>query len=207
MLKKKAILFIDGSNFYHSLKQNKLFNAFSYKSFFEELSKEFDITKAFFYDAMKSQSIEPEQYSRQQAFHERLKKEISLIVIKTRKLKYLPGNERIENAKKNTNFCKNCKQKIDNFLSNAGLLKISKEKGVDILLVTDIISAVFNNHLEIALLATGDADFVPAVELVKKLKKQVMNLHFYKGSSSELRNACNSHKLILVDAKGNCYFR
>lgn len=75
------------------------------------------------------------------------------------------------------------------------------------MLVTDLIKGAFQDRYEVALLATGDADFVPAVELAQTLKKQVVNIHFYAGSALELRNVCNSHLLIQVDAKGNCYFR
>jgi uncharacterized LabA/DUF88 family protein len=203
---KKANLFIDGSNFYHGLKQNNLFANFSYKSFYEELTKQFEITRVYFYDATKNDQIEPEQYPKQQQFHERLRKEIPQIVIQTRKLKYLAVNERVEKAKKKANFCKDCKPKLDQFLREAGLQKISKEKGVDIMLVTDLVRGAFQDRYETALIATGDADFVPAVELVQSLKKEVINLHFYAGSSSELRNKCNQHKLIKADTKGTCYF-
>jgi len=179
----------------------------SLKSFFEELSKEFEIPKVYFYDAIKNISIEPEQYSKQQAFHEHLRKEIPVLVVRARKLKYLGVDHKIEDAKKNTKFCKDCKPKLNEFLTNAGLSKLSKEKGIDILLVTDMIKGAFQEQYQTALLATGDADYVPAVELVQTLKKEVINLHFYAGSSAELRIICNSHKLIQVDAKGNCYFR
>lgn len=38
---KRAMLFIDSSNFYHCLKQNNTLGIFSYKSFYNELSKGF----------------------------------------------------------------------------------------------------------------------------------------------------------------------
>lgn len=161
----------------------------------------------FFYDAIKSSLIEPAQYSKQQSFHERLKKEIPAFIVRPRKLKYLFVNERVENAKKNAKFCKNCRKALEDFIMEAGFLKISKEKGIDILLVADMIKFAYQDRYDVALLATGDADFTPAVELVQTLKKEVLNLHFFAGSSSELRNTCNSHKLIQADAKGNCYFR
>ncbi len=180
---------------------------FSYKSFYDALLKEFDISQAFFYDATKSFLIEPEQFSKQQSFHERLKKEIPIIVVRSRKLKYLFVNERVEKAKKKIKLCKQCTRAIDDFMAEAGLLKLSKEKGIDIMLVADMIKFAYQNRYDVALLATGDADFTPAIELVQTLKKEVVNLHFFAGSSNELRNACNSHKLIQVDAQGKCYFR
>lgn len=207
MTKKKAILFIDGSNFYHALKQNKSLDLFSYSDFYVELSKTFDIIGVNYYDAIKSSSLEPVNYSKQQAFHARLGKEIPNLVTRARKLKYLNVDERVEKAKSSAAFCDNCKPKVQKFLTQAGLVKLSKEKGIDIMLVTDLVKGAFQERFEVALLATGDADFVPAVELAQALKKEVINLHFYAGSSSELRNACNSHKLIIVDAKGNCVLR
>ena len=59
MALKKAILFIDGSNFYHALKQNRFFDQFSYQSFVEELSKEFEIVRVYYYDAIKNAGLEP----------------------------------------------------------------------------------------------------------------------------------------------------
>ena len=167
----------------------------------------FGLVRVYFYDATKNGTLEPEQYSKQQAFHERLKKDIPELILRTRKLKYIFVNGRLEKAKAKSAFCSNCKPKIGKFLSDAGLQKLSKEKGIDIMLVTDMVKGAFQDRFEVALLATGDADFVPAVELVQTLKKEVVNLHFYAGSSSELRNICNSHKLILVGAKGNCVLR
>lgn len=128
MPKKKAILFIDGSNFYHALKQNKFFNIFSFKDFFDELSTNFQITKVYYYDALKNSQLEPEQYSKQQHFHRTLEKEIPVLVVRSRKLKYILVNDRVEKAKTESKFCVDCKPKIGKFLSKAGLLKMSKEK-------------------------------------------------------------------------------
>ncbi|MFH0970314.1 MAG: NYN domain-containing protein [Candidatus Diapherotrites archaeon] len=206
MTKKRVHLFVDGSNFYHGLKQNNFYKLFSYSTFFQQLNKKYNIEKVYFYDAIKNMDIEPEQYSKQQVFHARLQKDIPGLVLRTRKLKYLFANDRLENAKKNASFCASCQPKLIQFLQDAGLQKLSKEKGIDILLVTDMVKGAFQDRYDIALLASGDADFVPAVDLVQSLKKSVVNLHFYAGSSSELRNACNAHSLIQLDTKGNYSF-
>jgi len=207
MTRKKCFLFIDSSNLYHGLKQNKLFDYFKYDWFYNELSKKFDIQKSFFYDAIKSFSIEPDQYAAQQRFHERVKKQIPGLVIRHRKLKYIKVDNRVEKAKKNTAFCNGCKIKLEDFLKKSGLHKLSKEKGIDILLVADLLKGAFQEKYELALLVTGDADFVPAVELVQLLKKDVVNIHCYAGSSSELRNKCDSHIKIDSDAKGKCFLK
>ena len=86
---KKTFVFIDSSNLYHGLKVNKLYTYFDYKWLFEELSKKFDIQRVFFYDAIKDRIIEPEQYARQQKFLESLKKKISPLTIRQKKLQYI----------------------------------------------------------------------------------------------------------------------
>jgi len=204
---KKAILFIDGSNTYHRLKENGLYDFFSYKWLYKELRKKFDVISVFFYDATKSSRIEKEGYEKQQQFHEDLRKEIPGVKIRTRKLKYLKVDGKVSSARRDAEFCDVCEQKIDKFLQDAGLHKLSKEKGVDVLLVTDMIKLAFQEKYEVALLLTGDADFVPAVEILPTLKKEVGNVHLFVGSSGELRNACDSHILISCDRNNKCFLR
>jgi len=198
-MQKKAFLFIDSSNFYHTLKDSNALNWFNYTNLYKELSKQYLISKVFFYDSVKSIDLEPEQYSKQQTYHQRLVREIPNLTLRLRKLRYLGANKRVEDELTKTSFCDKCKQKVRGFLSRAGLVKLSKEKGIDIMLATDMIRAAFEEQFDIALLATGDADFVPAVKMVQTLKKEVVNIHFYSNSASELRNTCNSHKLIQID--------
>ncbi|MFH1470825.1 MAG: NYN domain-containing protein, partial [Candidatus Micrarchaeota archaeon] len=52
------------------------------------------------------------------------------------------------------------------------------------------------------ILLSGDADFVPAIQLIKSYKIKTANLHTYAGSSTELRNACDEHILIDFDEDG-----
>ena len=196
MVLPRACLFVDGSNFYHGLKQNGLFGKFKYDQLLSVLSKHYNVKNIYFYDAIKNFRIEPEQYAKQQAFHARLMNAIPNLVIRARKLQYVFSNQKLENAQKKAKFCEKCSPKIKPFLHEAGLIRSTKEKGVDVLLVADMIKGAFQNRYEVALLASGDADFVPAVELVQNLKKEVINIHVYTGSSSELRMASNEHVLV-----------
>ena len=134
-------------------------------------------------------------------------KEIAQISIQTRKLRYHKLDGRVREAKKKLTLCGKCNMSVDNFLKDAGLVVLSKEKGIDVLIATDMIRDAFQNRWDVALLFTGDADFVPAVNLVQTLKKQVINVHLYEGSSSELRTECNSHILIDIDKKGTMHLR
>ena len=60
-----------------------------------------------------------------------------------------------------------------------------KSKGVDIQLTTDLLTHSLLNHLDIAFLITGDADFVPVIEQVKRHGKQVQLLGAIERVKSE----------------------
>jgi len=47
------------------------------------------------------------------------------------------------------------------------------EKGVDVALVTDMLSMAFKNAYDVAILVSGDNDYVGAVEEIKRLGKRV----------------------------------
>ena len=67
--------------------------------------------------------------------------------------------------------------------------KEEKSKGVDIALSKDMLSHAFMGNFSIAVLVAGDGDYVPLVEEVKRLGKQVFVGFFSKGLNDELRLA------------------
>ncbi|NPA13282.1 MAG: NYN domain-containing protein [Aquificae bacterium] len=71
------------------------------------------------------------------------------------------------------------------------------EKGIDILLATDMISLAYRDAYDTAVLVSGDSDFIPVVEKVQDLGKRVENASFKKTSSYELRKVCD--EFILLD--------
>jgi uncharacterized LabA/DUF88 family protein len=71
------------------------------------------------------------------------------------------------------------------------------EKGVDILLATDMLSLAYRNAYDTAILVSGDSDYIPVVEMVQQLGKRVENASFKKTSSFELRKVCDD--FILLD--------
>ncbi|WP_456393637.1 LabA-like NYN domain-containing protein [Persephonella sp.] len=70
------------------------------------------------------------------------------------------------------------------------------EKGIDILIATDMISLAFKNAYDTAILVSGDSDFVPVVEKIQELGKRVENAAFKKTSSYELRRVCDEFLLL-----------
>ncbi len=206
-IKPSAILLIDSSNFYHSLKeQNDLpFDAEQFALLVKELNKKFDLKKINFYDAMKNRAKDPIGYSKQQRFHSRLRKAIPNIEIKHLKLRYVRSISKEEAFKisKEIGIPSNLKDKLYLFLKKLGVVKLTREKGLDVLIVIDALEAHRSGKYDNIILLSGDSDFVPAVKFMQNDGAKVINLHAYSGSSNELRETCSSHILIDIDANGS----
>jgi len=69
-----------------------------------------------------------------------------------------------------------------------------KTKGVDITLTKDVLSHAFLDNYDIAVLVAGDGDYVPLVDEVKRLGKQVCVAFFRPefGLNSDLKLASDS---------------
>jgi len=82
-----------------------------------------------------------------------------------------------------------------------GRLEIRKgvpvEKGVDVLLVVDMIRYARNNAYDTAILVSGDGDFAPALEVLKEYGKHIENAYFKSGRSYHLAN--HSDRFIDLD--------
>ncbi|MCW5867452.1 MAG: NYN domain-containing protein [Candidatus Eremiobacteraeota bacterium] len=70
--------------------------------------------------------------------------------------------------------------------------KDAKAKGVDITLTRDLLTQAFLDNYDLAVLFSGDADFVPVIEEVRRLGKSVILFAFNDWVKRELRNACNA---------------
>lgn len=72
------------------------------------------------------------------------------------------------------------------------------EKGVDVALATDLIGMAWEDAYDVAILVSGDADYVGAVSKVMSKGRNVEIASFLKCLSRELRNAA-LNKTILDD--------
>ena len=70
------------------------------------------------------------------------------------------------------------------------------EKGVDVLLATDMIVLAYNNAYDTAILVSGDSDYIPVVEMIQQLGKRVENVSFKSTSSYDLRKVCDDFLLL-----------
>ncbi|MBU0894814.1 MAG: NYN domain-containing protein [Nanoarchaeota archaeon] len=158
MLKREAIVFIDGSNWYHN---SKSLIGKSKRIDFNCLAKliceKFDLIlkQIRYYNAVPDIKDDKEVYYNHIKFLDKLKKDG--VIVKTRKLKYIKK------------------------------LKIKIEKGVDVLIASDMIrKTLVKKECKVCVLISGDADFIPVMEIIKDSKNEAITCSVINGYAREL---------------------
>ncbi|MBT4166263.1 NYN domain-containing protein [archaeon] len=143
--KKNIIVYIDGSNFYFSIK--KTFNCkIDIEKFCKKLVENNELVKINYYISPIVQSSNPKMYAEQQSFFEKLKK--------IDKLNIIFG--RLEKHKKDGKI-------------------IYVEKATDINLARDLIFDSIDNKYDKALLISNDGDFSGVVSsIINRLDKEIV---------------------------------
>ena len=59
-------------------------------------------------------------------------------------------------------------------------------------MAVDMVENAYENNFDVAILVSGDGDFIPAVHSIKKKDKSVINVYFKNSSSRNLKNFCNN---------------
>ena len=76
---------------------------------------------------------------------------------------------------------------------------VAVEKGVDIMLATDLLRLAWENMYDVAVLVTGDGDFAYAVKAVKDMGKHVEVAAFPSNLSPDLLQAADDRELLTSD--------
>lgn len=85
--------------------------------------------------------------------------------------------------------CSACGSDISTCTNCNARLMIAVEKGVDAALVTDLLSLAWQRAYDVAVLVSGDSDYIPAVEYVQSQGLKVINAG-WSAQGHELRGAC-----------------
>lgn len=164
----RVSIFIDGNNFYHGLKyiykESKKTINFNFKEFCEFLSNKREIVNIFYYNAELDKAKDLNKYSSQQRFFDKLKLITNFKLI----------------------LCKLLKRKLAGTKQYYYVLKED-----DIHMAVDMVEGVCGNLFDVAILVSGDGDFVPAVKAVQRKNKKVENVYFKQSSSRHLKEHCN----------------
>jgi uncharacterized LabA/DUF88 family protein len=162
---RKAIIFIDGNNFYHNCKKNFKPKKIDFNKITKKICYKFnlDLKEIRYYNSIPA--LSDISYDKHKKYLDSLKKDN--IIICVREL--------------------------------AGRGEFKREKGVDILLASEMISkSIIKNECDVCILISGDADFLPAMQIIKDSKKEVIVSSIYKGFSKKFREG-KFRYLILKD--------
>ncbi|MFA4960376.1 MAG: NYN domain-containing protein [Candidatus Pacearchaeota archaeon] len=158
--KKKAIVFIDGNNWYHNVKtvvekpRSVDFNKLS-----EMIAKHFDlnIVEIRYYNSIPDIELGEEVYYKHMIFLANLKRRG--IIVNTAKLKKVKLNKEM----------------------------IRVEKGIDVLITVDMIrKTLLEGECDCCVLISGDSDFVPVMRLIKVAGREILTTSVLKGYAREL---------------------
>ncbi len=73
---------------------------------------------------------------------------------------------------------------------------VTVEKGIDIMLATDLLYFAWNNSYDVAVLVSGDADFAYALQAIKNMGKHVEVAYFESGVSKDLLSVADNRHLM-----------
>ena len=73
---------------------------------------------------------------------------------------------------------------------------IPVEKGIDIMLATDLLYFAWNDFYDVAVLVSGDSDFAYALQAVKNMGKHAEVAYFESGVSKDLLNIADNRHLL-----------
>lgn len=165
---KRVAVFIDGNNFYYGLRKiygkDKSLKDFDFEAFSKFLAKTNKVVDIFYYNAQLDREHNPEKYDSQKQFFEELKQ--------------IPNFHLV--------LCKLLKRTIT---GTNKVYYIIKED--DINMAVDMVERACGDNYDVALVVSGDGDFVPAVEAVKRKNKSVENIYFEHSSSRNLKSHCD----------------
>jgi uncharacterized LabA/DUF88 family protein len=134
---ERVMIFIDGSNMYHSLKSHFKRTDVDIGKFCSKLVAKRRLVRIYYYNAKVGRTEEPERYQHQQKFFNSVQA-IPYTELRLGRLVYY------------------------NWPNTPPY-----EKGVDIQLATDMITHSYKNNYDTAILVGGDSDYVGAVQAVK----------------------------------------
>jgi len=158
---EKVSIFIDGSNLYNNLKEYKI--KVKFEDILKKLENKRKVKDIFYYTALLDKDYNPEGYKKHNKFLDKIKIIPNFII-------------RLCNLRKT--------------ILKDGTIQFDI-KGDDIYLATDLIKGAYENLYDIAIIVSGDEDFIPAIKVVQTNSKKVINAFFPKSSSYLLRKTCN----------------
>ena len=158
--KKEAIVFIDGNNWYHNVQSvvDKP-RTVDFRKLAKQIGKQFNLTikEIRYYNSIPDIELGEDVYYKHMMFLAGLKQKG--LTVKTAKLKKMRVNGK----------------------------SLRVEKGIDVQIAIDMIrKTLLEDECDCCALVSGDSDFVPVMQLVKKSGKEILTTSVLRGYAREL---------------------
>lgn len=154
MAEQRVMIFIDGSNFYHALKQWCGRTDARFERVCEKLVGARQLVRNYYYNAVVDQTREAQRYADQQRFFQMV-----------RSLPYF-------------------ELRLGRLVYQGWPNVPPYEKGIDVQIATDMLIHAVRGNYDVGILVSGDNDFTGALQAVKDLGKHVEVALFGNGSRS-----------------------
>jgi uncharacterized LabA/DUF88 family protein len=160
MTKKRAVVFVDGNNWYHNVKSVvEKPRAIDFRKLADMVAEHFDldVIEIRYYNSVPDIELGDENYYKHMVFLAGLKQKG--LTVNTAKLKKIRANGKT----------------------------LRVEKGIDVMIATDMISkTLLEKECECCVLISGDSDFVPVMRLIKSEGREVLTASVLRGYAREL---------------------
>ena len=203
---KNAIVFVDANNWYHNVKllfkPGKISIGMVSKLICNNLK--LNLKEIRWYASIPDITDGEKDYYDHINFLSLLEKEGVKVI--TRKLQRLSAKEILKRKIQTVDsldLCNNCGPIVEAAFLDLSDIK-RKEKGIDVWIAVDMIKKIIDNECDICVLISGDTDFVPAINLIKEMEKEVLSAFVPFGYSSELRKS-TSYFIIRKETLIKCF--
>jgi uncharacterized LabA/DUF88 family protein len=202
MSNRQAIVFIDGNNLYHNLKATFIQPSVIHLGKLSDFICEHfgcERIKTIYYNSVPSIADGEEVYYGHMKFLEDVKK-LPNFEVKTRKLQRSSTFERVQTVHREVDslgLCKICLPIVKSHWKDYICSINVREKGIDVMIAIDIIKlGLVDKAFDAYILISGDADFIPVMDLLKNSGKTAFSACTAKGYSYELRK---THGWFILD--------
>jgi uncharacterized LabA/DUF88 family protein len=206
----RAVLFIDGNNWYHSIK-DRVSQPFrlSYGKISSKLIGARQWLETRYYIGALKQDWNPTDYANQRAFLSTIQKDDARVTVHLGRLErrtqinplVSPLLRIIDDSK--MAVPRQAQQEIRTLVRGLGSIETLKEKAVDVMLARDLLVGAMKDQYDCAYLLSADGDFTPVVESARSLNKKIYCASM--GFSSELQKVANTFIVLQPEWFDDCY--
>lgn len=210
-MSERAILFVDGNNWYHALHESgvRAQGGLDYRRISEKLVGPRQWIGTRYYIGRMDQSWNPRVYGEQRAFLAALQRDDGRISVHLGRLERKPAHN--EAADELLRYLASLAVRIDPTVYQA-LVAIGQrhrsttvlvEKAVDVMVAVDLVVMAERNEYDTAYLLSADGDFTPAVRAVRGTGRKVYAAS--PATGAQLAQACNTYIRLKPDWFADCY--